>query len=317
MSMKLNESTGYKLQDGKNGTVRDTSVVVIVNCAVNVPLMLTTVVGNSLVLVAVITNSCLRSTSIILLCGLAASDLAVGLIVQPFYIAKEFAPSEFLLVFTTMMGFACCGVSFATMALISVDRFLALRFHLNYTNIVTSCRAVLSLISVWIVHFLLLNKFWVPPKLIHAGFGLIFTYIAAATVSYVGIYRIVRRHQLQICIQQQAVQSSSTTGTLNVLSIRRAAVNTFLFYICTILCYFPWFIYRLFYGDLFVTNKKTPWIFTTTLVFANSSINPFLYGWRFRELRRGLVKTTRRLFRQKTLGNRRMPGLLFKYYSGN
>ena len=310
--MKLHESTAYELHDGKNGTDRDTSVVAIVNCAFNVPLMLTTVVGNSLMLIAVITNSSLRSTqSIILLCGLAVSDLAVGLIVQPFYIAKEFAPTEFLLVFTTMMGFAFCGVSFATMALISVDRFLALRFHLNYTNVVTLFRVVISLISVWIVHFLLLNKFWVPPKLIYAGFGLIFIYIGAATVSYVGIYRIVRRHQMQICVQQQAVQNFSTTGTLNLLSLRRAAVNTFLFYICTILCYFPWFIYRLFYGDLFVTNKKTAWIFTTTLVFANSSINPFLYGWRFRELRRGLVKTTRKLFPQKTLGNRRMPGLLF------
>lgn len=307
MSTNLNKSTEYELQDGKKTVTIDTSTLVLVNCVFNIPLMLISVIGNSLVLVAVITNSSLRSTSTILLCGLAVSDLLVGLIVQPFYIAKELNSTEFLQFLTATMAFAFCGVSFATMALISVDRFMALRFHLNYSNVVTSPRVIFSLIVVWIVHLLLLNKFWVPPKYIYVGFVLVFIYIMAATVSYIGIYRIVRRHQVVIHVQQKAVQSSNATTTLNFLSLRRAALNTFVFYICTILCYFPWCIYRLFYGDIFITNKKTAWIFTITLVFANSSINPFLYGWRLRELRQGVVKTLRKMFGKKSVGNRRVP----------
>ena len=308
MSTNLNESTAYELQNGK--TTIDASTLVIANCVLNVPLMLISVVGNTLVLVTVITNSSLRSSSTILLCGLAVSDLAVGLIVQPFYIAKELNSTEFLQFLTTTMAFAFCGVSFATMALISVDRFMALRYHLNYSNVVTSSRVVFSLIFVWIVHPLLLNKFWVPPKYIYVGFVLVFIYIMATTVSYIGIYRIVRRHQFVIHVQQKAVQSSNATTTLNLLSLRRAALNTFVFYICTILCYFPWCIYRLFYGEIFITNKKTAWIFTITLVFANSSINPFLYGWRLRELRQGVVKTVRKMFGKKSVGNRRVPRFL-------
>ena len=304
----LNESKAHQLQDGKNTT--DTSFLVIFNCVLNVPLMLISVVANTFVMIAVITNSSLRSTSYILLCGLAVSDLAVGLIVQPFYIAKELNLTEFLQPLTSTMAFAFCGVSFATMALISVDRFMALRYHLNYTNVVTSSRVVFSLTFVWIVHLLLLNKLWVPPRYIYVGFILVFIYIMAATISYIGIYKIVRRHQFLIHVQQKAVQSSQPTTTLNLLSLRRAALNTFVFYICTILCYFPWCIYRIFYGDIFITNKKTAWIFTITLVFANSSINPFLYGWRLRELRKGVVKTITKIFGKKSEGKRRVPRFL-------
>ena len=278
--------------------------IIIVSCVLNVPLMLITIVGNTLVLATVITNSSLRSMpSIVLLCGLAVSDLAVGLIVQPFYLTKEITSSELMRNVTSMMGFSFCGISFATMTLISVDRFLALRYHLAYGSIVTASRIVFTLIIVWIVHLFSLNKFWIPPKYIHVGFALIFFYIILCTVSYIGIYRVVRHHQLQIQVQQQAVQSLNAEGTLNMMSFKRTAVNTFVFYVCTVLCYFPWLICRLYYGEIFVTNMKTAWMFTVTLVFANSSINPFLYGWRLRELRTAGVKTLRNMLRKKLEGN--------------
>ena len=293
-----------------NSTVDNHSlaIIVIVNSLLNVPLMLISVVGNSLVLVAVLFNSPLRSSSVILLCSLAVSDISIGLIVQPCYIAKEFTSSGILLELTATMGFAFCGVSFATMALISVDRLLALRYHIVYRTVVTLPRLVAAMMFIWLVHFIFLNKVWVPAEFLYAGVALIFLYIVAATTSYIGIYRIVRRHQRQIHVQHQAVQSLNThaSTTLKFLSLQRAAVNTFVFYICSIVCYFPWLIYRLCYGDYFVSNQKTGWIFTTTLVFANSSINPFLYGWRLRELRKGVLKILRKLCRKHSQGNRCM-----------
>lgn len=65
-------------------------IITIVNRMLNVPLVFTSVVGNSLVLSTEISNSSLRSTSVVLLCSLTVSDLAVGpLIVQPLYIAAR------------------------------------------------------------------------------------------------------------------------------------------------------------------------------------------------------------------------------------
>ena len=49
--------------------------------------------------------------------------------------------------------------------------------------------------------------------------------------SYVRIYCFIRRHQLQIYAQQQAVQSSDTGNNLNVAQLKRSAMNTFVFFI--------------------------------------------------------------------------------------
>ena len=62
-----------------------------------------------------------------------------------------------------------------------------------------------------------------------------------STFSYIRIYLIVRRHQLEIDAQQQAVQSSNAEN-LNVARLKRSAINTFVFYIALIICYFPMFV---------------------------------------------------------------------------
>ena len=56
--------------------------IVIINCVLNAPLMLTSIIGNSLVLAAVWKTPASRSTSMIMLCSLAVSDLLVGFVVQ-------------------------------------------------------------------------------------------------------------------------------------------------------------------------------------------------------------------------------------------
>ena len=61
-------------------------ILLLANCAVNIPLALASVIGNALVLHAVWKTPSLRSPSILLLCGLALSDLAVGAFVQPLFI---------------------------------------------------------------------------------------------------------------------------------------------------------------------------------------------------------------------------------------
>lgn len=63
--------------------------VVIINCALNVPFMLIAIIGNTLVLSSIWKTPSLRSPSTVFLSSLAVSDLLVGLVVQPLYIANE------------------------------------------------------------------------------------------------------------------------------------------------------------------------------------------------------------------------------------
>lgn len=88
---------------------------VILNCAINVPLMFVAVIGNTLVLVAILkTSSLRRSPSIVFLSSLAVSDLLVGSVVQPLFIASGLAQDVFLGILWLRVGFVCCGVSLST-----------------------------------------------------------------------------------------------------------------------------------------------------------------------------------------------------------
>ena len=196
------------------------------------------------------------------------------------------------------MATVLCGISLSTMAVISVDRYLALQYHMTYNNVVTTCRVVFTIIIIWLFHvFISTLRLLNISSNFYAVYVLIILYTITASISYTGVYLIVRRHQLQIHVQQQAVQMD-TEHHLRVVSLKRTAVNTFIFYICSLLCYFPWFICRIYYSEIDVAKTKLvpkAWSFTVTLVFANSSINPFLYCWRVRELRVAVIKKVRKI----------------------
>lgn len=110
---------------------------VIINCVLNAPLMLMSITGNSLVLAAILRTPTLHSPSIMFLCSLAVSDLLVGLVIQPLYIAYELTKFSFLYQPMTTMAVTGVGVSLSTITAISVDRFLALQYLMRYPNVMT------------------------------------------------------------------------------------------------------------------------------------------------------------------------------------
>ena len=126
--------------------------VVIANYILNAPLMLLSIIGNALVLVAILRTPSIRSPSVIFLCNLAVSDLLVGLVVQPVYIVEQMVKTVPKLQEAVRgMGFAGCGVSLWTMTAITVDRFLALHYHLQYPNLMTTSRAIYTIVTIWCI----------------------------------------------------------------------------------------------------------------------------------------------------------------------
>jgi len=269
--------------------------IVIINCVLNAPLMLISIIGNALVLAAILRTPSIRSTSMIMLCSLAVSDLLVGFVAQPLYIADELKTliSQDVLLYrlSAMIGFFLCGVSLGTMAVISLDRFMALHYHMRYATLVTKSRVRCTLGLIWLFVFLALG-FYLWNKFVYHLMAGIFSAICLiiCTFSYVKIYRVVRQHQFQICAQQQAVES--TTNIMKMTRLKKSAMNTFVFYIFLVICYFPNAILLAMFATIY-KDWKTEWTFATTVVFMNSSINPILYCWRLRELRAAVVKIGR------------------------
>jgi len=79
----------------------------------------------------------------------------------------------------------------------------------------------------------------------------------------------------------------------------RSAVNTFIFYVAMILCYFP-IIISLCLSSISYENWTKVWHLADTIAFLNSSINPILYCWRLRELRTAVYKTIKNILCTQT-----------------
>ena len=205
--------------------------------------MLISILGNALVLAAIIRTPSIRSTSMIMLCSLVLSDLLVGFVAQPIHIALILTGNSLISNVWWMIGPFLCGVTLLTITSITVDRFLALHYHMRYATLVTKSLVKYTLVITWLMSFLGSGfVFW--NESVHRfalGMAIIISLIIY-TFSYIRIYLIVRRHQLQILAQQQAVQSSNAENNLNMVRLKRSTMNTFVFYIALIICYFPIFI---------------------------------------------------------------------------
>ena len=184
----------------------------------------------------------LRSPSTTLLCGLAASDVIVGLIAQPLFIIRELIPNDTL--FHMVFFFSCngCGVSLLTMTLISLDRYAALHYHMRYATMVTSKRVICTLATMWFVIYVEFGiYFWKREVFFLLAACFIISCLLLSTFSYVRIYQIVKRHQRQIQAQNQVVQGPNIGSNLNITRLKRSTINTFIFYMFLILCYSPIF----------------------------------------------------------------------------
>ena len=170
----------------------DPETIVIINCILNAPLMIISVICNSLVLAAILKTPSLHSPSLMFLCSLAVSDLLVGLVAQPTYIAYELTRFSFLYQPMATMAVTVAGVSLSTMTVISVDRFLALRYRMRYLNVMTVHRVRYTRVSLWLLNFLVsFLAFWrVAAYYFAIAISFPIQYLLISSVSYIKIYKI-------------------------------------------------------------------------------------------------------------------------------
>ena len=287
--------------------------LIVSNCVINILLSVTATIGNILVLSVVWKTPSLRSPSIVLLCGLASTDLAVGLVVQPVFFSMEMmlllSNSEYhcdLGKAYIVLSYTACSASLMTVTAISLDRLLALRYHLRYTSIVTVPRVIYVMALNWLVSgFMAGLVLWSGRK--------VFTVVMAAgvaiclclsTCAYLKIYLAVRRHQQKIQVQANAVQ---VRNGFNVARFKRTTGNAFVVHYFLLLCYTPLFINFLLSSNRDIiysvfskeSHRVIAWKLTTTIVFTNSSVNPFIYCWRLREMRVAVRRTLKEIFCRK------------------
>ena len=215
-------------------------------CFVNVPLMLISILVNALVLAAIKRTPSIHSTSTIFLCSLAVSDFLVGVIGQPIYIGDLLTNLKYPSVsqLSAVVGFSVCTVSLLTLTAISIDRLLAVHFHLRYPTLVTKSRVKFILVLIWLFSFVVSGFNLWSKRVYHLLVApVIFICLIISTCCYIRIYPIVRRHQSVIQAQQRSMQSNNNEGDdVHVVELQKSVLNTFVFYIALIICYSPAYI---------------------------------------------------------------------------
>lgn len=282
--------------------------IIILNSTANIFLVIVSILANSLVVSAVWRTPSLRYPSIVFLCGLAVSDLAVGLVVQPLFIAVELLkihglPSGGDCTLETAflaLAFVVCGVSFGHVTLISVDRYIAIQFPLRYTTIVTLPRVLFLIALCWLTStFCSSLILWNFSTFFYVVATVMIVFLGTSTVIHITIYRIVRRHRNEIRVQEQAVQAASE---FNMARFKKTAVNTFIVYYFLLLCYVPFStVWMLQMAGATSLNSPIVWKVTNTIVFLNSALNPFLYCWRLQAIRGPVMTLLKKIFCPKKI----------------
>ena len=104
-------------------------------------------------------------------------------------------------------------------------------------------------------------------------------------VCFIKIYRIVHRHQLQIHVQQQALENSTDTNKQQIRQSTKSAKSIFIYFLVMILFNTPSFFVHIISAINNLNSIILCRTFPVTLVFVISSIKPFLYCWLIPELR--------------------------------
>ena len=278
--------------------------VFVILCVINAVSSVLSVVSNGLVIVAIRQTSALHHPSYVLLCTLAISDLGVGLLVQPLYIATRVVQLELtsrnvycpLGLVYSLAADLFSGLSLFTITAISVDRFLAVYLHLRYRVVVTRKRtiALAALLSVTAAVWAFLgvfndNAFYVT-SLIFIPSCLVIT-----SLNFLNINRLLRQLQNRINTgsfsrsipQQDRHDHEQQHDTRANVRLYHHVLNTMmLVYGVFLLCYIPYILCVVVL--MFVGVTRAVFMaghITITLVFMNSSFNPVLYYSRIPEIR--------------------------------
>ena len=267
--------------------------------AVNIFLAVTAFLGNSLILVALHKESSLHPPSKLLYRCLATTDLLVGLVAQPLHVTylmsvvhEHWSLCHYAGEVAYITGVALCGVSLLTMAVISVDRLLALLLGLRYKEIVTLKRIYIIIASFWVLCLVASlciifdQRLTLLSILISIPLSLLIS-----LVSYTKIFRTLRNRQGEEHDQLQPSQPS----VLNMARYRKAVHSALWIQLVLVVCYTPYLVVGIVvtYTTTYSSHLGVALAMATILVHFNSTLNPFLYCWKISEVRQTVKQTIR------------------------
>ncbi|XP_073471753.1 adenosine receptor A1 isoform X1 [Aquarana catesbeiana] len=290
-----------------------TSVSLAVYIVIEVLIALVSVLGNILVIWAVIVNQALRDTTFFFIVSLAVADIAVGALVIPLAIIISIGlETEFY----SCLMVACIMLiltqsSILALLAIAVDRYLRVKIPTSYKSFVTARRAVIAITGCWVLSFIVglvpmfgWNNISNLRKEQNSTFGEIFitcefeTVISMEYMVYFNFFvwvlpplilMLIIYLEVFNLIQRQLnkkVSSSSKDPQKYYGKELKIAKSLALILLLFALSWLPLHILNCI--TLFCQTCSTPMIITYIAIFlthGNSAMNPIVYAFRIDKFR--------------------------------
>ena len=290
-------STGRECGLTPQGTVNDISsevycwlvfitVISIITCPV-------TTVLNALIMVAVKTKNQVRTKSNIALACLSSTDAVMGVIGLPLFsswLIVELQGNTFGM-HCELIGFTRTSLRLLTiasllhLAIVNVERYIAIKHSLRYEIIVTEAR--LNGVSALLWTITLLLTFLTGNNYVQYDIGLTSLCIASIYSCQVVLYYETRRHEKKIALQQVSVEARE-----KFLREKKALKQTTTVIFFLIICYLPIIISRVFISTFAVLNSVNSVYFVhftgVFFVISNSLLNPIIHCVRMKQFRLAL-----------------------------
>ena len=267
--------------------------------ASNIFLAVTATLGNAVILAALHKESSLHPPSKIFLRSLAITDFCTGILVEPCFVAflLSLEHESWNICFSVLMiiivvAYLLFSVSLLTLTAISVDRLLALLLGMRYRQVVTLKRGATIIMCIWALSFAF-TTIWYFNGMITLYYSSInaLLCLVISTCCYLKIYQKLLRHQAQI-------HQGQPNGfmPLNMARYRKTVSSALWIQLALVGCYIPSAVVL---ASLAIRGPSpflfVAWTLTSTLVLLNSTLNPILYCWKIREIRRVVIGTIRQL----------------------
>ena len=277
----------------------DVRAVLIARIVVNVLTCPLIIFFNILVMVAVKTKPQLRTKSNIALACLSTTDLAVGLVLQPLYIAIASSLLSGYLTFCAIIELSntltiiCLLASFHHLVLMSAERYFAIKHPFLHENLVTKVRIIIASALVWAAAIILSSEDLLPKSILVVSETLLTILPIYCNVS---VYKEVRRNKKQIAANQVSLEAKE-----KLLKNRKAFYTTVIVLVVIFLCYIPTnacvVVLGVFFKERISPNIIIPTMYAVSLLpVLNSLFNPLIYAVRIRNFRVAFIQ----LFSRKT-----------------
>lgn len=282
------QDSSCELEDCVYGLSKIPAIIFILLCSI---CGLLAIGGNLAFLVAFYQSEAVRRRiNNYCILSLAVADFLIGLTMTPLYICYAAAYEPLWLV--KLEGFLWIVTVTATthsLSAVSIDRLISVVYPLRYHQIMTEkrCRVVIVLIWLGSVIFgfprLLLDDFKELEKLwIACSVATVAIPLLIMCYSYGRIFAIVRK--------QRGYMKNNPHASRENLGNRKAAVTIGIIVCFFIVTFIPSAVvyFMLLFEDNICKEFELNdiWLWVALVSFCHSTLNPWVYGFRYRELRK-------------------------------